>query len=209
MTSLFANSQTIVPLPDTELCPNQEYTFTVSNLPGNFSSLNSNGPVTITQSPSGSGTSITFKAKFGDVNGIQGFSISYNGGTYEPKYTKIKSLFGGYSENFSNPTTLSVPICQTTPVALNISGNKYWNTSTNPYTTFGNITTYKYKIPAGWYLNSTLFKVRFETVTVTLRFSLFALSNKPSVSILVMVLRKALVSPKVFFLLANIKSVLR
>jgi hypothetical protein len=51
---------------------------------------------------------------------------------------------------------LSVPICQTTPVALNISGNKYWNTSTNPYTTFGNITTYKYKIPAGWFLNSTL-----------------------------------------------------
>lgn len=156
ITSLFANSQTILPLPDTELCPNQEYTFTVSNLPGNFSSLNSIGSVTITQFPSGSGTSITFKAKFGDVNGEQGFEVSYQGGSKPFKYTKIKSLFGGYSENFSNPTTLSVPICQTTPVALNISGNKYWNTSTNPYTTFGNITTYKYKIPAGWFLNATL-----------------------------------------------------
>ncbi|MCZ8297403.1 MAG: hypothetical protein O9297_09330 [Flavobacterium sp.] len=156
VASFSAIAQDIIPTIGTELCPNQEYTFTVSGLPGNFINLNSIGSVTITQFPSGSGTSITFKAKFGDVNGEQGFEVSYQGGSKPFKYTKIKSLFGGYSENFSNPTTLSVPICQTTPVALNISGNKYWNTSTNPYTTFGNITTYKYKIPAGWYLNSTL-----------------------------------------------------
>ena len=156
VASFSAIAQDIIPTIGTELCPNQEYTFTVSGLPGNFINLNSIGSVTITQFPSGSGTSITFKAKFGDVNGEQGFEVSYQGGSKPFKYTKIKSLFGGYSENFSNPTTLSVPICQTTPVALNISGNKYWNISTNPYTTFGNITTYKYKIPAGWYLNSTL-----------------------------------------------------
>lgn len=156
IASFCADAQSISPTVGTELCPNQEYTFTVSGLSGNFSNISSIGPVTITQSPSGSGTSITFKAKFADVTGEQGFKITHSNGNYEPKFTKVKSLFGGYSENFSNPTTLSVPICQTTPVALNISGNKYWNTSTNPYTTFGNITTYKYKIPAGWFLNATL-----------------------------------------------------
>lgn len=156
IASFCAKAQTILPTEGTELCPNQEYTFTVSGLPSNYSSLNSIGQVNITQFPSGSGTSITFKAKFGDVSGEQGFTVSYQGGSKPFKFTKVKSLFGGYSENFNNPTTLTVPICQTTPIALNISGNKYWNTSTNPYTTFGSITNYRYIIPAGWYLNSTL-----------------------------------------------------
>ena len=129
IASFCADAQSIVPTVGTELCPNQVYTFTVSGLSGNFSNISSIGPVTITQSPSGSGTSITFKAKFGDVSGEQGFKITHSNGFNEFKFTKVKSLFGGYSENFSNPTTLSVPICQTTPVALNISGNKYWNTS--------------------------------------------------------------------------------
>ncbi len=92
-------------------------------MPGNFNHLSGNGPFAITQYPFGNGASITFKAKFGDVNSIQSFSISYNGGMYEPKFTKVKSLFAGYSQNFNNPTSLIVPICQTTPVALNINGS--------------------------------------------------------------------------------------
>lgn len=156
IASFCANAQTIVPTVGTELCPNQEYTFTVSSLPGNFNNINSIGQVTITQFPSGSGTSITFKAKFGDVSGEQGFKITHSNGFNEFKFTKVKSLFGGYSENFSNITSLSVPICQTTPISLNISGNKYWDTSTNPYSSFGSITTYRYLLPSGWYLNSTL-----------------------------------------------------
>jgi hypothetical protein len=109
IASFCADAQTISPTEGTELCPNQEYTFTVSGLPGNYSSLNSIGQVTITQSPSVSGTSITFRAKFADVSGEQGFTVSYQGGLKPFKFTKIKSLFGGYSHNFNNPTTLSVP----------------------------------------------------------------------------------------------------
>lgn len=151
-------SQTILPTIGTELCPNQEYTFSVSGLSGNYINLNAIGQVTITQFPSSnSGTSITFKAKFADVGGTQGFRISYNnGGPYEPKFTRIKSLMGGYYENPNNTTSIAVPICQTVPFTLHISGNQYEDRSTNPVSKFGSITKYKYKIPAGWFLNSTL-----------------------------------------------------
>lgn len=158
IASFSANAQDINPTIGTELCPNQEYTFTVSGLPGAYNTINTSGGATITQYPSGSGTSITFKGKFSDVTGAgQVFTITWaNGGTKDFKFTKVKSLFGGYSENFNNPTTLTVPICQTTPVSLNISGNKYWDVSTSPYSSFGSITTYRYLLPSGWYLNSTL-----------------------------------------------------
>lgn len=151
------NAQNIFPEPNSELCPDQEYTFSVPNLPGAFVGINSFGGATITQYPSGSGASIIFKGKFADVTGSgQIFEIISQGGTKQFKFTKIKSLFGGYSENFSNITSLNIPICQTTPINLNISGNKYWDASTSPYSSFGSITTYRYLLPAGWYLNSTL-----------------------------------------------------
>lgn len=133
IASFYAKAQDINPTIGTELCPNQEYTFTVSGLPGAYNTINTSGGATITQYPSSSGTSITFKGKFADVSGEQVFTVSYQGGSKPFKFTKVKSLFGGYSENFSNPTSLTVPICQTTPVGLNISGNKYWDTSTSPY----------------------------------------------------------------------------
>lgn len=158
IATTFASAQNISPAPDAELCPNQEYTFSVPNLPGAYNTINTSGGATITQYPSSSGTSITFKGKFSDVTGAgQVFTITWaNGGRKDFKFTKVKSLFGGYSENFNNPTSLTVPICQTTPVSLNISGNKYWDVSTSPYSSFGSITTYRYLLPSGWYLNSTL-----------------------------------------------------
>lgn len=55
------------------------------------------GGVSITQYPSSSGTSISFKAIFIDVNATQSFKISYEGSSqpYELNYKKIKSLFYG------------------------------------------------------------------------------------------------------------------
>ena len=47
VASFSAIAQDIIPTIGTELCPNQEYTFTVSGLPGNFINLNSIGSVTI------------------------------------------------------------------------------------------------------------------------------------------------------------------
>lgn len=43
----FTKAQTILPQETSILCPNQEYTFTVS-LPGNYISLNSIGGPTVT-----------------------------------------------------------------------------------------------------------------------------------------------------------------
>lgn len=155
ITITFANGQTILPVASTEMCPNQEYTFTVS-LPADYISLNSSGGAQITLFPStDSKTSLTFKGKFSDVSGAQIFTIAYKGGEYSPKFTKVKSLFGGYKEG-NTPTKITVPICQTTPITLNISGDKYWDASTSPYTAFGSINNYRYLIPSGWYLNSTL-----------------------------------------------------
>ena len=51
ITITFANGQTILPVASTEMCPNQEYTFTVS-LPADYISLNSSGGAQITLFPS-------------------------------------------------------------------------------------------------------------------------------------------------------------
>ena len=151
----FVNAQTILPLVSDELCPNQEYTFTAS-LPGGYNGINASGGATITQYPSGSGTSITFKGTFSDITGSgQIFEVSYQGGSKPFKFTRIKSLFGGYKEG-SAPSQIVAPICVTTPFALNITGDQYWDASTNPYSSFGSINNYRFLIPSGWYLNSTL-----------------------------------------------------
>lgn len=152
-------AQTLSQPVDSEYCPNEVYSFTVSNLNGNFISINTIGQFTIIQQPTGNGTSITFTGRFADVTSSQGYRIRSGGNSGDGslfEYKKIKSLFGGYSENLSNPTSLSVAQCQTIPVALSISGNKYRSTWNNLVTPFGNMTKYKYRIPAGWFLNSTL-----------------------------------------------------
>lgn len=147
-------AQSISPDPTSEMCPNQEYNFTAT-LPGNYNSISSSGGAIITSFPTGSGTSITFKGKFSDISGPQIFTVYYSGGDKSFTFTKVKSFYSGYKGNSSNPSTITIPICETTPKLLSLSG-KYWNTSTNPYSTFGSITKFEYQIPAGWYLNATL-----------------------------------------------------
>ncbi len=147
-------AQNISPVITGEFCPNQEYTFSVSSLPGNYISIDVFGGATVTQYPSGSGTSITFKGKFSDINGTQTFSIIYSGGSKPFNFTKVKSLFSGYKEGNVSPVV--APMCQTTSITFSITGDKYLDTSTNPYTSFGSINDYDYIIPAGWRLNGTL-----------------------------------------------------
>lgn len=156
IATTFASAQNILPVQSDEMCPNKEYIFTVSLLPDDYIGLNSSGGAQITlPPPSDSKTSFTFKGKFSDVSGAQIFTVTYKGGSKPFTFTKVKSLFGGYKEG-SAPSQITVPICQTKPIPLNISGDKYWDASTSPYTAFGSINNYRYLIPSGWFLNSTL-----------------------------------------------------
>lgn len=147
----FGNAQTISPSEANQYCPKQPYSFTI-NLPGNFITVNTSGGVYV-YPVSGSGTSITISAEFADVSGAQNIIVSYQGGEKTFRFTKIKSLFGGYKVGPNTITNLVVPICQTTPVQLNIVGDQYQDVTTNPISSFGSITNYKYLIPTGWKLN--------------------------------------------------------
>ena len=147
IATTFVNAQlSIIPTPDTELCPGQEYTFSV-NLPAAYNSMGSSIGANITQYPTGNSTSITFKGTFLETTSPKEFTFYYGsqGDSKTFTFTKIKSLFGGYKEDGSIPTSLTFPICQTTPVQLNISGDQYWDSYQNP---FGTINTYKYLIPS-------------------------------------------------------------
>lgn len=154
--------QSIIPAPSNELCPNEEYTFTISSIPGTYNSLSVGGGITQITPASANGGIVTFKGKFADSNAAQIVTVNYTPtsatiATQQTfKYDKVRSLFGGYKEPDNPPTALTVPLCQTTPVQLNITGAQYRNTNTNPWTYFGSITKYKYRIPAGWRLNGTL-----------------------------------------------------
>jgi hypothetical protein len=67
LIATFASAQTtIAPVETGEFCPNKEYVFTLT-LPDNYSTLNASGGATITQFPSGSGTSVSFKVKFHSI----------------------------------------------------------------------------------------------------------------------------------------------
>lgn len=60
--SLLFLGQTPNPTIDTEICPNVEYTISVSGLPGKYAgTITTMGGVSITQYPSSSGTSIILK----------------------------------------------------------------------------------------------------------------------------------------------------
>jgi hypothetical protein len=63
IATTFANAQNIIPTAETELCPGQEYTFSV-NLPASFNSMSSSIGATITQYPTDSSSSISFKGIF-------------------------------------------------------------------------------------------------------------------------------------------------
>lgn len=67
LIATFASAQTtIAPVETGEFCPNKEYVFTLT-LPDNYISLSASGGATITQFPSGSGTSVSFKVKFHSI----------------------------------------------------------------------------------------------------------------------------------------------
>lgn len=152
-----SNAQTISPSQSDEFCPNVEYTFTAS-LTGTFKSIIGQGGCTVTQFPTvTSGTTITFKGKFSDVNQNQTFRIEYtnNGIPSIFDFKKIKSLFFGSSCTpiQLNQTNITSPPCQITNHTISFN-NAQWETSfESPQLCFGTITTYEYLLPSGWKLN--------------------------------------------------------
>lgn len=91
--SLLFLGQTPNPTIDTEIWPNVEYTISVSGLPGKYAgTITTMRGVSITQYPSSSGTSISFKAIFIDVNATQSFKISYEGSSQPYELNIQKNL---------------------------------------------------------------------------------------------------------------------
>lgn len=158
------SAQTIIS-PDRlgEYCPNDEYTFIVTSLPGKYKSIDASGGAIVTEQPTTTNTAetnITFKGKFSDNAGAQVFTVSYYGSgssvlTYDFRYQKVKSLAlnSPYNNDKDNPKTLTVLPCQTNPFTLNLIGH-YIDASNNPSVVFGTITKFEYIIPVNWWINS-------------------------------------------------------
>ena len=152
ISTTIINAQVITPSIDAEYCPNTEYTFSVT-LPAAYQSINTQGGVLITQPPynfANGNTTFDFKAKFADVNQDQTFHIAYSGSSFDPVFTKVKSLFNGHCSVISN-STISAPLCQTTGIPYSFTALQWKNNSTSAC--FGTISTYDYQLPANWKLN--------------------------------------------------------
>ena len=149
------HAQSINPAPTTEVCPNTEYTFNVT-LPAAYSSLNAPG-ITITQQPynfNTSNTTFNFKAKFGDVNQTQVFTVAYSGGTKDFRFTKVKSLFYGHCSPLTpNQFSINAPLCQTGNFTIDFTNVKWKNNE--DASCFADITDYQYLLPSSWKLNGT------------------------------------------------------
>jgi len=123
----------VTPDRSAEYCPNDEYSFTVTSLPGKYKSIDASGGAIVTEAPTTTNTAetnIKFKGKFSDNAGAQIFTVSYYGSgssvlTYDCRYQKVKSLAlnSPYKNDKDNPTTLTVLPCQTNPFTLNLIGH--------------------------------------------------------------------------------------
>lgn len=137
-----AKSQSISPVETTEVCPDQEYTFTVT-VPGTGPSVSPqsiNIPPYLTQgayniSTSSSGiTTFNFKGRFADNNNKQTFRIQYTNSSgqlvdYDPGFKKIKSLLTASANSIIYPTPSSItsPRCQTTTHNISFNNIPYSN----------------------------------------------------------------------------------
>jgi len=149
LATIFVSAQTISQPETGEYCPNQEYTFNVTGLPDRYSDYEVSIGIVITSIPvttSDDGKNITFKAKFGDKEGAQTFTIKWGSGFKPFTYRKVKTLISSYSNDKDNISTLTIPICQSTPKTVTLKG-QYVDASTNPVTYFGTITKFEYVIP--------------------------------------------------------------
>lgn len=72
--------------------PNEEYTFTVTTLPGKYRSIDASGGAVVTVQPTTTNTAetnITFKGKFSDNPGAQVFTVSYGTATPAPTFNYV------------------------------------------------------------------------------------------------------------------------
>lgn len=145
LTMVVSAQTTCTPSYSSEFCPSQNYTFTVAGLPANFTFSDSSPGITFSSPPTGD-TTVTFTAQLADKSGTQWIKLYYgNSGVndyYYLYFNNVKTLFGGYFVGNPNPiTSLTIPLCQTTPINLNLYGDQYYDQSNNS-STFGAINNY-------------------------------------------------------------------
>lgn len=164
---LLTLGQTISPDVTNEYCPNSEITFTVS-IPGQLDNISSSiaqitaQPFNINYDQVANKTTFLFKAKFGDNNQAQTFTVSRKEGTpiYFP-FKKIKSLFHlnstlSCTQLQPNHYVLTAPKCLISTFNLSFPQVKYYTEFETTLSCFGNITKYEYLLPANWKLNTTV-----------------------------------------------------
>jgi hypothetical protein len=160
------NAQTITPASSDELCPNTEYTFTVTMPAGKtFSGIVSSNGSAVTQYPSTPVNGfLSFKGKFSDINQKQIFRLNYSDGSgFDFVFKKIKSLFYtnagvACTQIRPNPTTITVPKCMVSTIQLTFTQVQYYTEfEASPSSScFGSVTKYEYILPANWKLGTTL-----------------------------------------------------
>lgn len=163
-------AQSIFPVEGTEICPNQNITFTVTLpriLDGTTPSVASwtNGPIVVSGvsniTNTTTNTTFTFVGKFQDRNLKQVFKIDYQTkstqASYYPTFSRIKSLyFSTFCAQIPNSPSVTVPLCQIVDIPVSF-GNRSWGTSGEVQDVcWGTITSYEYLIPAGWKIGSTV-----------------------------------------------------
>lgn len=148
----------IYPSINDEYCPDIEYTFSVPiNKPYQIIYA-VNGPY-ITQLPIPPvSNTVTFKAKFADLNQKQTFEIHYTDGSQSNfDFYKVKSLF------YANPCSavpyvpnIIAPRCEISNFNISFTKGEYGTAFTSPILCFGSISDYEYLIPANWKIGTTV-----------------------------------------------------
>ncbi len=149
----------ISPNSDTEFCPLQNITFTVTLPTGaTGASITGTGGASVITNPNNNTANFTFTGRFSDFNQPQTFTVSYSGGNipspYIVTFKKVKSLNSGACDNIFAPA-INAPICQISTIPFTFTPLKWKTDFTNPLECFGSIGTYEYLIPIGWQLNGT------------------------------------------------------
>lgn len=140
MFAAIGNSQDIIPTENEELCPNQEYTFTIY-ASSTLTFINGVQNATVKQglqlATNGGAFTYTFKGRFLDAAGPHIFETN---GLRRFTFMRVKNFWNTYRQNdYSGSVT--APICTATPINLNLSG-QYELPLSNPITYYGNINRY-------------------------------------------------------------------
>jgi len=152
-------------------------TYYVSNISGiSLTNTNSSGVVLITRPatvssqatnvsyPDANTTRFTFTGSFDDNATPQSFRVTVTNTQtaantpYDFTYYKIES-FNPANNNYSLPrpnvTSISTPLCQTSPINIFFNNVQYASNNPQGIATYSTVTQYQYLLPSGWSLNGT------------------------------------------------------